>query len=251
MPIADADPRVSFAAERTLGLVLALGAVVAPGARAQSANCEAFKARIAASIEAKGISGYALDFVPRRTAVPPGARSVGTCDGGAYTLLYRRWAGAGTPAAASAADAEPAAQPASAAEAKAESKAASRAAKAKTAPSPRPAAEPAPTAALPPPPPVSQAPSPAQPASAAPHAAVSQTPMAPAAVTRSPGIAVAAAAPPAVTGSTTTFDDIARPVVWGVVGVLAAYAGLRAWRRWRYRRYYDEAGLPRGPRITL
>jgi hypothetical protein len=40
-------------------------------------------------------------------------------------------------------------------------------------------------------------------------------------------------------------------VVWAVTGILVAYAGVRLWRRWRHSRYYDEAGLPRGPRMTL
>ena len=231
--------------------VLALGVAAAPGVCAQSANCEAFKARVAASIEAKGISGYVLEFVPGRTAAPQGSRSVGTCDGGAYTLMYRRWAGAPPPAAASAADVQPAAQPAVGAEPKAEAKTSSRvSAKSKAERSPKPTAEPTrETVAAPTP---ASAPAPSPPASAAPIAAVLPTPMASAPGVPSPGTAVAAAAmPTAAPASGSSFDDVARRVAWVAAGVLVAFAALRGWRRWRYRRYYDEAGLPRGPRLTL
>lgn len=238
--------------------VLAFGLAAAPAAHAQSANCEAFKARVAASIEGKGISGYALEWVPGRAAAPPGARAVGTCDGGAYTLLYRRWAGAGAAAAAVAAASSSDAQPESGDPAKSESKGATRAAaRSKPAPLPKPAAEPTPVAA--PTPPISPAPPPAPLVAAA--AAAPRTPAVLAAAAPSPGsdaspapaaLPAAPAAPRATAAATTrSFDDAARPVVWAVTGLLAVYAGVRLWRRWRYKRYYDEAGLPRGPRITL
>lgn len=248
--------------------VLALGLAAAPAVHAQSANCEAFKARVAASIEGKGISGYALEWAPGRAAAPPGARAVGTCDGGAYTLLYRRWAGAGAAAAATAAatataaangsDAQPTAQTAADDAAKSVPKGAARAAaRAKPAPLPKPAAEPAPVAV--PTPPISPAPSPAP--SVAATAAAPKAPAVVAAVVPPPrgDAPPAPAAPPAVPAAppaaaavtTRSFDDAARPVVWAITGLLAVYAGVRLWRRWRHRRYYDEAGLPRGPRITL
>src|SRR5215470_10747697 len=81
-------------------------AAAAPVALAQSANCEAFKERLAAGIEGNGVRGYALEVVPSGSPVPLGARSLGTCDGGAYTVLYWRWAQARG-------EAEPAAPPTS------------------------------------------------------------------------------------------------------------------------------------------
>jgi hypothetical protein len=231
---------------RILGALVALclaGAAIA--ARAQSANCESFRQRVAASIEAKGIQDYSLEFVPRRDPRPAGARAVGNCDGGTYTLLYRR----GAAATASARVAEAASLPASqsdeavAAPPKAARKAAARQAPvAAAAPAPAPAAlsasSPAPKTDI------ARESSPAvvPPAPATPIATVAAAPAA---------VAPGAAPVQPIERPPSAFDAMARRLAWGVAIVLLAAFVVRQVRRWRHRRYYDEAGLPRGPRITL
>lgn len=121
------DPSRRAAGADALTLLLAASAaLLAPGARAQSANCDEFKAALAERIDATGARGYSLDTAAAGTPLPAGAKVVGTCDGGATLILYRRWA---------------AARPASAAE-----EAASRPARAVPA-EPRPRAASAPVAA--------------------------------------------------------------------------------------------------------
>jgi len=256
-------------------------AAAAPVALAQSANCEAFKERLAASIEGNGVRGYALEVVPSGSPAPLGARSLGTCDGGAYTVLYWRWAqarGEAAPAApptsvtdAPAATPRPAqapkgdAEPRSRREPKAMSEVnakrepnATRESKLSTGataarephsaatsrPSPaNPSAAPAvPDATNPPP-----AASPASAAAAAASAAPASTATASVAPTAGPSPAPTSAqgAEPA------RFAGFARVVAFVVTAAAAIVGGVWAWRWMRQRRYYDEAGLPRGPRITL
>jgi hypothetical protein len=185
-------------------------AAAAPVVLAQSANCEAFKERLAASIEGNGVRGYALEIVPSGSPAPLGARSLGTCDGGAYTVLYWRWAQARGEAA-------PAAPPTSVTDA--------------------PAATPRPSPANP---------------SAAPDVADASNP--PPAVSP-PSMAPTAAPSPAPTSAhdaaPARFAGFARVVAFVVTAAAAIVGGVWAWRWMRRRRYYDEAGLPRGPRITL
>lgn len=241
-------------------------ALAAPAALAQSASCAAFKDRVAASIEAKGIQGYALEIVRSRTPVPPGARVVGRCDGGAYAVIYRRWAGA----AAAPAD-EPASEAATApppAVPKAVPAAASRAtpsavSRAAAASSPTAVASAAPAAtpsgsSKKAPDPVSKAPPPAV-AAPAPAAVPTTLPAAvpPAAastprhdVAPVPATAQADAPPRPVAATSSSVDDLARPVVWLITVLLALAFTVRGVRRWLHRRYYDDAGLPRGPRLT-
>lgn len=239
---------------------------IAPAARAQSANCETFKERLAASLEAKGVHGFALEIVPRRTPVPSGARVVGSCDGGAYTVLYRRWAAAGptTPAAestlssasgASAPESLPAAAVAASApltraerrKAEREKAAAARAAVASdaAAKSAAQAATPAPASVVTPGAAPIMPPAPIAPLSAQPAASTAQVV---AASTELPPVALSKAgaeSPPS------RFDDLARRIAWIVAAVIALVALVKGFRRWRHHRYYDESGLPRGPRMTL
>ncbi len=242
---------------------------IAPAARAQSANCETFKERLAASLEAKGVHGFALEIVPRRTPVPSGARVVGSCDGGAYTVLYRRWAAAGstTPAAestgssasgASAPESLPAvavaasapltraerrkaerekAASAAAARAAAASEAAAKSAAQAATPAPAPGAAPAPASIMPPAP---IAPLSAQPAASTAQVVAASTELPPVALSKA-----GAESPPS------RFDDLARRIAWIVAAVIALVALVKGFRRWRHHRYYDESGLPRGPRMTL
>lgn len=242
-------------------------AAAAPVALAQSANCEAFKERLAASIEGNGVRGYALEVVPSGSPAPPGARSLGTCDGGAYTVLYWRWAQAragATPAAqapsptsvtdAPAATPRPAQvpkgeaepsmrrEPAAMSEANAERKPdATRDSKPSTgataAREPHAAATSRPPAANP---------------SAAPEAADATNPP--------PASSPASMAPTAAASQAPTSAQGAQPArIAGFAGVVAfvvtvavaIVGGVWAWRWMRNRRYYDEAGLPRGPRVRL
>jgi len=61
-------------------------------AQAQSNACDQLKGVLAARIDATGVSGYSLETVPAGSPVPPGAKAVGTCESGASKILYRRWA---------------------------------------------------------------------------------------------------------------------------------------------------------------
>ena len=66
-------------------------------AHAQADPCEQLKGVLAARIDASGVRGYSLEAVPADTPVPPGAKAIGTCRSGASKILYRRW-GAERPA---------------------------------------------------------------------------------------------------------------------------------------------------------
>jgi hypothetical protein len=72
----------------------AAGLLAATLAQAQSSACETLKTTLAARIEATGVRGYAMDVVPGRTPVPSGAKVIGNCDGGAFKVVYWRWASA-------------------------------------------------------------------------------------------------------------------------------------------------------------
>jgi Protein of unknown function (DUF1161) len=86
---------------RAKALLPAAWLALAAGAPAQANTCEQFRAKLAERIEASGVRGYALEVVPGNTPLPRGGKVVGTCEGGARKLVYRRW-GAGAETAASA-----------------------------------------------------------------------------------------------------------------------------------------------------
>lgn len=77
-----------------------LGLLAAGSARPQTPACEQLKTELAARIDASGARGYALETVPAGTPAPPGAKAIGTCEAGRYKVLYRRWAPASSAAAA-------------------------------------------------------------------------------------------------------------------------------------------------------
>ena len=91
--------------------VVASSMLLAAGAQAQT-PCDQLKAVLAARIDAAGARGYSLEAVPAGTPVPPSAKVIGTCEGGASKILYRR-GGAARPTS----DTPEAAQPASTAQA--------------------------------------------------------------------------------------------------------------------------------------
>jgi hypothetical protein len=235
-------------------------AAAAPVAMAQSANCEAFKERLASSIESNGVRGYALEVVPSGSPAPLGARSLGTCDGGAYTVLYWRWAQARGEAATapppSVTDATSAtpqapksdAEPMSRREPKAMSEVnAEREPNATHESKPSRGA----TAGREPHSAATSRPSPANP-SAAPAVtdATNQQPVASPAPTE-PTAAPSPASTSAKGAEPASFAGLARVVALVVAAAAVIVGGVWAWRWMRNRRYYDEAGLPRGPRITL
>jgi len=239
-------------------------AAAAPVALAQSANCEAFKERLAASIEGNGVRGYALEVVPSGSPAPLGARSLGTCDGGAYTVLYWRWAqarGEAAPAApptsitdAPAATPRPAqapkgdAEPRSRREPKAMSEVnaerepnATRESKLSTGA----------TAAREPHSAATSRPSPANPSAAPEVADATSPPPAASPASMAPTAAPSPAPTSAQGAEPARFAGFARVVAFVLTAAAAIVGGVWAWRWMRHRRYYDEAGLPRGPRITL
>jgi len=72
----------------------AAGLLVATLSQAQSNACETLKATLAARIESTGVRGYAMEVVPGRAPLPSGAKVIGNCDGGAFKVVYWRWASA-------------------------------------------------------------------------------------------------------------------------------------------------------------
>ena len=68
--------------------------LLAAGAHAQTNPCDQLKGVLAARIDASGVRGYTLETVPADTPVPPGAKAIGTCEAGASKILYRRWGAA-------------------------------------------------------------------------------------------------------------------------------------------------------------
>ena len=69
--------------------VVAFSMLLAAGAQAQT-PCDQLKGVLAARIDAAGALGYNLETVPAGTPVPPGAKVIGTCEGGTSKILYRR-----------------------------------------------------------------------------------------------------------------------------------------------------------------
>ena len=230
-------------------------AAAAPVALAQSANCEAFKERLAASIEGNGVRGYALEVVPNGSPAPLGARSLGTCDGGAYTVLYWRWAQARGEAA-------PAAPPTSVTDAPAATPRPVQAPKGDAEPRSRrePKAMSEVNAKREPNATRESKLSTGATAAREPHSAATSrvspaNPSAAPASTATASVAPTAAPSPAPTSAQgaepARFAGFARVVAFVVTAAAAIVGGVWAWRWMRQRRYYDEAGLPRGPRITL
>lgn len=258
----------------SLSVGAALLALWSGAAQAQSAACEEFKNKLAARVD-PSITAFTLEVVKNSAPTPPGAKVFGTCDGGAYKVLFRRGGDSRPAPAAASASAAPA--PASA---PAPAPAPQVAAKPVTPapPPPSPAPKPAVVPAPPPPAPArpvagASAPSPA--ASLAqkppvPASAPAAQPAKPVAMSASPVVVARAPepSPPAPLSATTSkpLDEasivkalpavesdaetgfVARNWQWlaGLL-LLPLAGGLWAWRV--HRSAYDEAGLPRGPKL--
>ncbi|HEX6706961.1 MAG TPA: DUF1161 domain-containing protein [Albitalea sp.] len=214
-----ARPLLAAAAHAATLAALPLATTVA---HAQSNACDQLKGVLAARID-PSIRGFSLETVPASTPVPPGAKVIGTCEGGARKILLRRGGAAATP---------PAETGASAAEVVAKPVEPARRAPEPPvvrAPAPSPAPRTAATAVIEPEParsvaPVAAAPAPALPASVAPPLVPTPAP------TSAPGF-------------------FARYWQWLLALVVLPLVGwLWAWLA--YRRAYDEAGLPRGPKLN-
>lgn len=206
-------------------LMLAAGLLGFGPVHAQSAGCDQFKETLAARIR---VPGFTLESVPAATRTPPGAKVVGTCEGGAYKVLLRRGAAA-EQAAASAPDGATAAT---------------------ATPKPTPAATPAPTPTRAPQPTATPAPTATPTATPTPAATPAPTPLPSPAATPQPG--PAGPATPVVDGMSWTErarEFLARHWPWVLTFAgLPLLIWLAAWIT--HRRYYDEAGLPRGPRLN-
>src|SRR5580700_7599064 len=79
-------------------LTIAAAFVVPASAHAQAPKaCEELKTEIAAKLDAKGVKSYSLDIVAKDADVTDG-KVVGTCEGGAKKIVYRRAAATAAPA---------------------------------------------------------------------------------------------------------------------------------------------------------
>ncbi|NKI97706.1 DUF1161 domain-containing protein [Rhizobacter sp. SG703] len=215
----------------------------ATAALAQSPACDQFKDTVATRIPADALG--TLETVPASTPLPPGAKVVGTCDGGAFKILhYRRGV---TPPVAGAASAATAASAVSAAP-----RVAVRAsAPAASTPSPS-RAEPA----KPPEPvkPVAVKPVPVKP----PEPAASPVAMPPAVAPAVPAVADTRdeplmrdppPLPPEGPGLiATTTDALVEHWPWTLAALLLPLLAW-AWSWFSHRQVYDAAGLPRGPKL--
>lgn len=240
-------------------LLCGMASLLAAAAHAQSNSCELLKQTLAARIPPE-IRGYSMDDVPARTPVPSNGKVIGTCEGGARKVIYRRFGG--PPLNADGAGAQSAAAAAS----EATTASAPAVAKAPTVVTP-PAAKEAPKAKAEP---AMQAkPAPAvPPAASAGATAATTTPPAPAS-------AASAVAPPQLQELKPTdmpSPAAAEPKAESTMPATAAAASdnepgfFHAYGRWlwlllalplagvlwawvSHRMAYDSAGLPRGPKL--
>jgi hypothetical protein len=234
--------RVSAAAAWLVALMLPVA-----GAQAQTPACEQLKATLAARIPPE-IRGFSMEGVPSDTPVPAGAKAIGTC--GAYKVLYRRFGG-GSPSATAGASA-----PESLPSTTAMEEPVKRAQSTPTLPAARPAPASAPA-------PASRAPArAAEPASAAvpvpdplknATTSVGTNDVAVARATESipaePAPTQPSEAPVVKDVSTSdTFGFLLDNWPWLCALLLVPLAAW-AWSWAAHRRAYDEAGLPRGPRL--
>jgi len=211
------------------------------GAQSQSSGCQQFRDTLAARVD-PSIRGFTLDIVPASAAMPAGAKIFGTCDGGAFKIVFRRGGSTrASPGAASATAAEPQATTPPVVQSE-------RSAKPTPAPTPAPApaarpeeATPAPTAATP-------AVEPAK------LPATSTRESEAARVTEREAPASPPQAEPARADETQAAPTPAGPGFFAnywrwllALGLLPLAAWAWAWHA--HRSAYDEAGLPRGPKL--
>ncbi|WP_457329114.1 hypothetical protein [Rhizobacter sp. P5_C2] len=221
-----------------------LGGAAAP-ALAQSPACEQFKDTVATRIPPEALG--TLVIAAASTPVPPGAKVVGTCDGGAFKILhYRRGL---TPQAANADSAAGIASAASPASAVAAAPRVAARASAPAAAASRP--EPAKPVAA-------KLPEPVKPAAPKfPEPVASPVAMAPAVAapvvpdTRDEPLMRDPPPQPSSDGPgliATATDALVEHWPWTLAAVLLAL-GAWGWSWFSHRQSYDAAGLPRGPKL--
>ena len=260
-----ATPNVVFgrrplAISCSMAMLQAALLLLAPGAQAQSNACDLLKSELAARIDATGVRGYSLEAVPADTPVPPGAKAIGNCEAGASKILYRRW-GAAQPPSADAGSMGPATaaqprvvpdKPAPRSTVAQNDRASPAAAASTPGPAPRPTSlSNAPASAAATPAPVAAAPA------RAPEKSVLAASASDVAVVPAVERALAQPAPQAQPGKTPAApspwaqritDFTADNWRWLLALIVLPLAGL-GWAWYAHRSAYDEAGLPRGPRL--
>ncbi len=200
-------------------------------AQAQTPACDQLKASLTARIK-PGPTGFTLETVRADDPVPPGAKAIGTCEGSVYKILLRRGVNAENAQGA----ASGVVAPASAAAVKA------------------PVVVPQP--ALSPPTPASRSTSgPADVATKPVAAFMGPLPepekvVAPNDTAPAPPVQALPVDEPTPTGSRTQRAGafVVRHWLWILPLILLPLAAW-AWMWVAHRRAYDEAGLPRGPRL--
>ena len=221
--------------------------LLADGAQAQGSTCDSFKAKLAERIEATGVREYSLEIVAPGSPTPRDGKVVGTCEGGARKIVYRRWG-----ASKASADAEGAAPPASQAVVAVAAPAPARVPAPITKPAPStPAANKTALGAAASPAPAASAASPvpelskpvdnraSMPQAAAAAGRIEAEPLpAQADMTDAPKLSLAQRA----TGFVTDHWRWILPLA-----LLPLLGWLWAWHA--HRSVYDEAGLPRGPKL--
>ena len=215
----------------------------AAAALAQSPACDQFKDTVATRIPPEALG--TLVIAAASTPVPPGAKVVGTCDGGAFKILhYRRGL---VPQGADAASAAGPASPASAASAAAAAPRVAARASAPAAAASRP--EPAKPVAAKLPEPVKQAaPKPPEPV---PSPVAMAPAVAPPVVPDTRDEPLMRDPPPLPEGPgliSTTADTLVEHWPWILAALLLAL-GAWGWSWFSHRQSYDAAGLPRGPKL--
>ncbi len=68
--------------------ILAASILAFAGTASAKVTCDDVKAKIEAKLQGKGVKAYTLTIVPKDEASD--LRVVGTCDGGAKKILYKR-----------------------------------------------------------------------------------------------------------------------------------------------------------------
>ena len=234
--------RSTWPAAFVLALLPVTSALMAADAHAQSNACEMLKSTLTARID-PSILGSSMEIVPASAPVPRGAKVIGNCEAGARKILFRRFGGG----------------PSSAASAPEPARAAAPVAQALAKPAPPPAVAQKQVEPAEPSSPLVQsdrdlrsmpAPrvAPVVPQVVAAASAVTLPELAKQAPVR-PGPA------PEVTRDVTrpqepeATDFLAEPWQWAWGLLLLPFAAW-GWAWLAHRRAYDEAGLPRGPKLN-
>lgn len=82
-------PHRPLAKRCALAMAQVAWVLLADGAHAQTSACDQLKARLATRIN-PAIRDYTMEAVTADTPVPPGAKVIGTCEGGAWKIVLHR-----------------------------------------------------------------------------------------------------------------------------------------------------------------